>query len=175
MLIPIHVKELRSRFVYVEADNGDVAVDALKARFKSGKISLDESDVDGRDYAIYPASYAADVESDFVAYGNTPVGAQKFTHAELEKAWDTLKSLCNDKQIVYDIRNGYSVTERRDCNENQWHMPFDLESVRKELSAIDSEITFGDLEVYWNNAAANDADSEGHGIRIEDGKITEVY
>ena len=174
MLIPIRVQELRSRFVYVEADNGDVAVDAAKACFERGRLSIEGQSI-CRTFEICPPIYAKDVEADIVAYGNNPVGAQKFTHAELEKAWDKLVSLCNDKRIVYDIRNGYSVTGLRDCNENQWHMPFDLESVRKELSAIDSEITFGDLEVYWNNAAANDADSEGHGIRIEDGKITEVY
>ena len=103
------------------------------------------------------------------------VGAQKFTYGELECAWNELKSFFTDDRIVHDIRNGYSVTESRDCNENQWFADWNFDSICKTVESVGKTITFGDLEVYWNNPEYNDADTEGHGIIIEDGEILKVY
>ena len=65
MLIPIHVQELRSRFVYVEGDNDIAAVNAVRQKFENGEMALDESDSDGRDIVAYPLSYAKGEVADF--------------------------------------------------------------------------------------------------------------
>lgn len=105
------------------------------------------------------------------------VGAQSFTYGELKKAWNELNTKVNldIPGIVYDIRNGYSMTENRDCCENEWCADWSFEALCEAVKSAPRQITFGDLEVYWNNKESNDADSDGHGIFIMNGKILKVY
>jgi hypothetical protein len=100
------------------------------------------------------------------------VGNQKFTYEELETAWEELNR-CVDFGYIYDIRNGYSITESKDCNENEWYAEWNFDSLCKAVESVKGIITFGDLEVYWNHHG--EADSDGHGIIIVDGMIDRVY
>ena len=52
---------------------------------------------------------------------------------------------------------------------------FSLEAIIKEIEGIPDIIRAGDLEVYYNDNEANQADSDDHGILIENGKIAAVY
>lgn len=108
------------------------------------------------------------------------VGNQKFTYGELKKAWNQLQSNVendpfdskNPPSGGYDIRNGYYCGER---DWNSWDMDFSLEAITKELESVPELISKGDLEVYYNDSDANQADSDDHGIFIVDGKIDQVY
>ena len=114
------------------------------------------------------------------------VGKQKFTYKEFADAWESLRwkvedfnGKCGeDEPDGYDIRNGYDTTETRDSGANGWNMDFSLADVQhslcgaiRVLEEIPETITYGDLEVYWNDVARNEADSTDHGIFIEDGKL----
>lgn len=112
------------------------------------------------------------------------VGHQLFTRGELRKALNELaeaiKSTIADGESIelYDLRNGYSTTEKRDLCENQWPhevMAIDFEAVYASLIKVDALITEGNLEVYFNDMETNSAHCENHGIWITDGKITKVY
>ncbi len=105
--------------------------------------------------------------------GNETVGKQNFTYAELRNAWDRLVVLVGDG--CYDIRNGYSLTDTKDVGEHQWWIPWNFDSLCETIEGVGGVITRGDLEVYWNDPAHLDADTDGHGITIENGKITGVY
>lgn len=134
---------------------------------------------------VITASSKQEAIQKIVASGNF-VGVQKFTKAELKKAWDELvKNVENDPENKkfppdngYDIRNGYSTGEDKDiCGKDghDWSISFDYEDVLKEISRITEVITYGDLEVYWNSNKQNMAEPDNHGIIIEDGKIQQVY
>lgn len=112
------------------------------------------------------------------------VGHQLFTRGELRKALIDLveaikPDMSPDESIgLYDLRNGYSTTEKRDLCENQWPheiMAIDFEAVYASLIKVDARITEGNLEVYFNDMEGNSAYCENHGIWITDGKITKVY
>ena len=114
----------------------------------------------------------------------TNVGAQKFTYQELEDAFNELGTLVyndpdNLPEYVYDIRNGYTTDDPDLGYWENWQMDFDLEQVVVELANIPDMITYGDLEVYFNYHPEGErygyAESDDHGIFIEDGKITKVY
>lgn len=113
--------------------------------------------------------------------GDRKVGKQKFTYAELEEAWKKVKAVCEEEgkeypDQTYDFRNQYSVTPDKDLdNTNYWYADWNFKSVCKAIEDVDEEITYGDLEVYWNDEKANNADSADHGIIFEDGKIKKVY
>ena len=108
------------------------------------------------------------------------VGNQKFTYKELENAWNELNDKIkndpfdskNPPSGGYDIRNGYSNGDR---DWNDWDIDFSLEAITKELESVPEQIHQGDLEVFYNDKDANQADSDDHGILIEDGKILAVY
>lgn len=114
------------------------------------------------------------------------VGKQKFTYKEFADAWESLRwkvedfnDKCGeDEPDGYDIRNGYDTTEKRDSCANDWNMDFSLADIGHSLcravrilEGIPETITYGDLEVYWNDVSRNEADSTDHGIFIEDGKL----
>ena len=112
------------------------------------------------------------------------VGHQLFTRGELRKALIDLveaikPDMSPDESIgLYDLRNGYSTTEKRDLCENQWPheiMAIDFEAVYASLIKVDARITKGNLEVYFNDMEGNSAYCENHGIWITDGKIAKVY
>ena len=110
------------------------------------------------------------------------IGAQNFTYSELRDAWNKLKAKVeadavddDPEDISYDIRNGYSTIDSKDCNENQWQMDFSFDAIVAELDAVPEMITAGDLEVYWNSKGQWYAEPADHGIFIEDGKIKQVY
>ena len=77
----------------------------------------------------------------------------------------------------YDLRNGYSTTEKRDLCENEWPqcMALNFEDVNDCLMQVYGLITEGNLEVYFNDMGTNSAYAENHGIWNKDGKITQVY
>lgn len=113
-----------------------------------------------------------------------PVGHQLFSRGELNIAIncliDCIKSdpAFDGNLALLDLRNGYSTTEERDLCENEWRnsgMPIDFESALYALEEPDMVITEGNLEVYYNDKAANSAFPENHGIWIKDGKITKIY
>lgn len=111
------------------------------------------------------------------------VGDQLFTRGELRKAVSELianvKSTMNTDESLfcYDLRNGYSTTEKRDLCENEWprSMALNYEDVNDCLMQVCGLITEGTLEVYFIDMGTNSAYAENHGIWIEDGKITKVY
>lgn len=112
------------------------------------------------------------------------VGHQLFTRGELRKALidlvEAIKPDMNPDESIdlYDLRNGYSTTEKRDLCENQWPheiMAIDVEAVYASIIKVDARITEGNLEVYYNDMENNAAYCENHGIWIKDGKITRVY
>ena len=111
------------------------------------------------------------------------VGDQLFTRGELRRAIDELiekvKSTMKTGESLgcYDLRNGYSTTEKRDLCENQWPccMGINFESVNACLMQVCGRITEGNLEVYFNDYGTNSAYVENHGIWITDGVITKVY
>ncbi len=116
------------------------------------------------------------------------VGKQDFTYRELKAAWEKVKGIVEgeDKELtskykvlphyVYDFRNQYCVTPDKDLDgTNHWHADWSFESICKAIEEVEETITYGDLEVYWNDEAANNADSDEHGIFFEDGKIKRVY
>jgi len=111
------------------------------------------------------------------------VGDQLFTRGELRKAIDELienvKSTMETGEALsrYDLRNGYSTTEKRDLCEHEWpyHMGLNFESVNACLMKVHGRITEGNLEVFFNDYGNNSAYVENHGIWITDGKITKVY
>lgn len=108
------------------------------------------------------------------------VGNQKFTYKELENAWNGLNDKIkndpfdskNPPSGGYDIRSGYSYGDR---GWNDWEIDFSLEAITKEIEGIPEIIHAGDLEVYYNDKDANQADSDDHGILIENGKIAAIY
>lgn len=100
------------------------------------------------------------------------VGLQKFTYGELKSAWEDLRAKLPESG-VYDIRNGYSLTEDRDCNANQWWAGWNFDEVCLAVESAKGEITFGDMEVYEN--IPGEAFPADHGIFFEDGKIERVY
>ena len=113
-----------------------------------------------------------------------PVGKQLFTRGDLRKAISDLIEAINPDMAagesigLYDLRNGYSTTEKRDLCENQWPheiMAIDFDAVYASLIKVDAIITEGNLEVYFNDMENNSAYCENHGIWIKDGKITQVY
>lgn len=111
------------------------------------------------------------------------VGDQLFTRGELRKAVSELienvKSTMETGEPLscYDLRNGYSTTEKRDLCENEWPqcMALNFEDVNACLMQVYGLITEGNLEVYFNDMGTNSAYAENHGIWIKDGKITKVY
>ena len=108
------------------------------------------------------------------------VGKQQFTYGELKNAWDELNNNIksdpfdskNPPSGGYDIRNGYHCGDR---DWNVWDIDFSLEAITKEIEGIPEIIRAGDLEVYYNDKDTNQADSDEHGILIEDGKIAAIY
>lgn len=111
------------------------------------------------------------------------VGDQLFTRGELRKAVSELienvKSTMEPDETLscYDLRNGYSITEKRDLCENEWPrcMGLNYEDVNNCLMQVRGRITEGNLEVYFNDKVTNSAYVENHGIWITDGVITKVY
>ena len=112
------------------------------------------------------------------------VGHQLFTRGQLRKALIDLVEAIKpdmgpDESIgLYDLRNGYSTTEKRDLCENEWRnsgMPIDFGSALHALEEPDKIITEGNLEVYYNDVPNYTAFLANHGIWIKDGKITKVY
>ena len=111
------------------------------------------------------------------------VGDQLFTRGELRKAVSELiehvKSTMQTGETLscYDLRNGYSTTEKRDLCENEWPdcMALNFDDVNLCLTKVRGRITEGNLEVYFNDMATNSAYNENHGIWITDGVITKVY
>ena len=115
---------------------------------------------------------------------NDPVGCQLFTRGELNRAVRQLIDCIKmdngyDGHIArYDIRNGYSTSEKRDLCENEWRnsgMEITFEQALYAIEEADKVITEGNLEVYYNDQETQSAFPENHGIWIEDGKITKVY
>lgn len=108
------------------------------------------------------------------------IGVQKITYGELKNAWDELNNNIkndpfdskNPPSGGYDIRNGYHCGDR---DWNDWDIDFSLEAITKEIEGIPEIIRAGDLEVYYNDTDTNQADSDEHGILIEDGKIAAIY
>lgn len=111
------------------------------------------------------------------------VGDQLFTRGELRKALgDLVEAIKPDMKTgetlsLYDLRNGYSTSEKRDLCENEWPrcMAIKYEDVNDCLMRVRGRITEGNLEVYYNDKATNSAYVENHGIWITDGVITKVY
>lgn len=112
------------------------------------------------------------------------VGCQLFSRGDVRKAMRQLIELvkadmdAGEVLAQYDLRNGYSTTENRDLCENEWPNPMMLmkaDAVIDSVSRVDELITEGNLEVYFNDIAANEAHCVNHGIWIKDGKITKVY
>ena len=111
------------------------------------------------------------------------VGDQLFTRGELREAIreliENVKSTMGTGETLscYDLRNGYSTTEKRDLCENEWPqcMALNFEDVNDCLMQVCGLITEGNLEVYFNDMGTNCAYVENHGIWIKDGKITKVY
>ena len=103
------------------------------------------------------------------------VGSQNFTYEELEDAWRKLNRLVDiEDGYVRDIRGFYETeTIKTGDRESQWLMDYSLDDIVAQIEKIPETITYGDLEVYWNNEF--DADSDDHGIMIEDGQIAKVY
>lgn len=108
------------------------------------------------------------------------VGSQQFTYGELKNAWDELNSNIksdpfdskNPPSGGYDIRNGYSYGT---LDWNDWDIDFSLEAITKEIEDIPDIIRMGDLEVYYNDKDTHQADSDEHGILIENGRIATIY
>ena len=101
------------------------------------------------------------------------VGVQKFTYAELEDAWNKLKSNVENEPdyegYIYDIRGFYETDSMyKSC----WLMDFSLEDIIKKLESIPETIIIGYLDVYWNDE--EEADEDNHGIIIKDGKIVKI-
>ena len=111
------------------------------------------------------------------------VGDQLFTRGELRKAIDELIENVKSTMVTgetlscYDLRNGYSTTEKRDLCENEWPdcMALNFEDVNACLMKVFGRITEGNLEVYFNDMGTNSAYDENHGIWITDGVITKIY
>lgn len=111
------------------------------------------------------------------------VGDQLFTRGELRKAVreliENVKSTMETGETLscYDLRNGYSTTEKRDLCENDWPrcMGLNYEDVNDCLMQVCGRITEGNLEVYFNDKSTNSAYNENHGIWITDGVITKIY
>ena len=111
------------------------------------------------------------------------VGDQLFTRGELRKAVSELianvKSTMEPGETLscYDLRNGYSTTEKRDLCENEWPccMALNYEDVNYCLMQVRGRITEGNLEIYYNDDSNHTAFPENHGIWIKDGNITKVY
>lgn len=111
------------------------------------------------------------------------VGRQLFSYAELESAWNELKANIendtfdknNPPSGGYDIRNGYFLGSNTQGDFTDWELEFSLEDVKKALENVPGVISQGDLEVYYNDNEYNQADSDEHGIFIENGKIKQVY
>lgn len=113
------------------------------------------------------------------------VGKQSFTKGELRNALRTLRNilLTEEKEGLehFDLRNGYSISEKRDLCENQWgEFPLGMDGkfdgdIERTIEKIPSVITEGNLEVYCNDFVLRQADPVDHGIWIKDGKITKVY
>ena len=103
------------------------------------------------------------------------VGSQNFTYEELEDAWRKLNRLVDiEDGYVRDIRGFYETeTIKTGDRESQWLMDYSLDDIVAQIEKIPETITYGDLEVYWNNEF--EADSDDHGIMIEDGQIAKVY
>ena len=119
-----------------------------------------------------------------VARPHDPVGCQLFTRGELNMAVHQLiDCIKGDKEYDghiarYDLRNGYSTSEKRDLCENEWcnsGMEITFECALHAIEEADKVITEGNLEVYYNDMESNSAFCENHGIWIKDGKITQVY
>jgi hypothetical protein len=107
-----------------------------------------------------------------------------FSRGDLRKAInDLVEAIKPDMNTgesigLYDLRNGYSTTEKRDLCENQWPheiMTIDFDAVYASISKVDVLITEGNLEVFFNDKESNSAYPENHGIWIKYGKITKVY
>lgn len=112
------------------------------------------------------------------------VGNQLFTRGELRKALgdlvEAIKPDMHEGESIdrYDLRCGYSTTEKRSLWENHWPhaiMAIDFDAVYASIVKVEARITEGNLEVYYNDMLGNSAYCENHGIWIEDGKITKVY
>lgn len=126
----------------------------------------------------------AEADSAPVKTSRDPVGRQLFTRGELNMAINSLIDCIkrdpgfDGNLALLDLRNGYSLTEKRDLCENEWcnsGMTIDFESALRALEEPDKVITEGNLEVYYNDKEANSAFPENHGIWITDGKITKIY
>ena len=126
----------------------------------------------------------AEADNAPVKNSRDPVGRQLFTRGELNMAINSLIDCIkrdpgfDGNLSLLDLRNGYSLTEKRDLCENEWcnsGMTIDFESALRALEEPDKVITEGNLEVYYNDKETNSAFPENHGIWIKDGKITEVY
>lgn len=126
----------------------------------------------------------AEVDSAPVKNSRDPVGRQLFTRGELNMAINSLIDCIkrdpgfDGNLSLLDLRNGYSLTEKRDLCENEWcnsGMTIDFESALRALEEPDKVITEGNLEVYYNDKETNSAFPENHGIWITDGKITKIY
>ena len=128
----------------------------------------------------------AEVEADLAPVKNPsdPVGHQLFTRRELHLSINCLIDCIkrdpgfDGNLALLDLRNGYSVTDKRDLCENEWcnsGMSIDFESALRALEEPDKVITEGNLEVYYNDKETNSAFPENHGIWITDGKITKIY
>ena len=109
------------------------------------------------------------------------VGKQDFTYRELKAAWEKVKAACEEDgkeypDLTYDFRNQYCITPAKVLdNTHYWNADWNFASVCEAIEDVEEKITYGDLEAYWNNEAANNADSADHGILFEDGKIKKVY
>ena len=103
------------------------------------------------------------------------VGSQNFTYEELEDAWRKLNRLVDiEDGYVRDIRGFYETeTIKTGDRESQWLMDYSLDDIVAQIEKIPETITYGDLEVYWNNEF--EAYSDDHGIMIEVGQIAKVY
>lgn len=103
MLIPIRVQELRSRIVYVDADDAKTAADAVEAKFNSGEMSLDESDVDGRDVEFSPMndSEMEGETADFSVGQETKTGF-KWTCTSDDGYQDESKTVFADQSDCYE-------------------------------------------------------------------------
>lgn len=162
----------------------------LVERFKPSVTSASAADISKMDYllesldnVIHDTKGAAGLTESCKnrSEGSSDkVGKQDFTYAELENAWNELKTKVendpfdskNPPSGGYDIRNGYYCG---DHDWNAWDMDFSLEAITKELESVPEPIKKGDLEVYYNDNDANQADSDDHGIFIKNGKIDSVY
>lgn len=102
------------------------------------------------------------------------VGAQNFTYAELQTAWNKLKAKVEADAVDDKNFKNYAIITQ--CYDKCYQSTFSLKALTRTFEQIPETISYGDIEVCWNDHRGFGIDKDiGCGIEIEDGKIKEVY